>query len=169
MQIDTLSHLTTPRYNNIKRLLESFPKRKFVLVGDTATGSVLSAYGTLAKKFPQQIQCILLRDVNATEPANWIVPNLKALPKEKFRLFARSADLLNQTEALMVQLAQGENVGCGNLTFPSTEVASHGGLKSWMLTIRGGVAAYARCFLRFEFRPSERCFFDGRGSSCASR
>ena len=160
MQIDTLAHLTTPRYNHIKHLIESFPKRRFVLIGDTATGSVLSAYGALAREFPHQIQCVLIRDVSATEPADWIVPNLKALPENTYITFATPEDLRPDSKALMERLANGESVGCGNLTSSNPMPRRLGGLASWVATIRNGVYAYAQCFLQFEFRPSDACIFD---------
>ena len=160
MEIDTASHLFSPRYNNLKKLLESFPKRRFVLVGDTATGSVLSAYGALVKEFPKQVHCILLRDVSATEPANWIEPNLKAIPKDKHRLFAKPDELLPGSVTLTQRLADGRGQGCGDLTFASTATRHRGNLVSWIITIWRGVSSYVFCLVQFDMREDSLCRFD---------
>ncbi|KAJ1918938.1 hypothetical protein H4219_002294 [Mycoemilia scoparia] len=48
----------------IERMLRSFPKRKFVLVGDSGEWD-LQLYTMLAKKYPNQIVKILVRDILA--------------------------------------------------------------------------------------------------------
>ena len=48
----------------IEPLLERFPKRRFVLVGDSGEKDP-EAYGVIARKYPQQIVQILIRDVTS--------------------------------------------------------------------------------------------------------
>lgn len=54
----------------LTRVMETFPKRKFILVADTSNSDVMSAYPELATEFPGQVQCIWLRNVSSTDPEN---------------------------------------------------------------------------------------------------
>ncbi|KAK1761235.1 phosphatidate phosphatase APP1 [Echria macrotheca] len=48
-------------------VFETFPQRKFVLIGDTTNSDVMKAYPQLAKDHPGQVQCIWLRNTTATD------------------------------------------------------------------------------------------------------
>lgn len=48
----------------IEPLLRQFPKRQFVLVGDSGEKDP-EVYGALVRKFPDQVRCIFIRDVTA--------------------------------------------------------------------------------------------------------
>jgi phosphatidate phosphatase APP1 len=124
MIYDSIHETMSPRYNNLHRLMESFPRRKFVFVGDTTPGSTLKTYIGLAKEYPDQVQCIIVRDVSATEPANWITPNLKDLRKlkGKYIIFDTPQDLDNTT-SLMTRLQSGEHAGCGGVDI---DTGAHG-------------------------------------------
>lgn len=50
------------------RLFETFPSRKFVLVGDTSSSTLLTAYPQIAQQYPQQLACIFIRNTSATDP-----------------------------------------------------------------------------------------------------
>ncbi|SMR60528.1 unnamed protein product [Zymoseptoria tritici ST99CH_1E4] len=158
------SQVSTPRYHNILRQLETFPSRNFVLLGDTSTSSTLSAYVRLANEFPEQIQCIIIRDVSATEPGNWIVPTLAPLRrlKGKFLIYAVPAELRNVT-GLLERLAgrNGRGVGCGGLE-TDTGLKGYGALEAWVRTGWGVVSAYTRCWLLGSVRPHVGCRFDRR-------
>lgn len=52
----------------LTKVMETFPKRKFILVADTSNSDVMSAYPEIAIEFPGQVQCIWLRNVSATDP-----------------------------------------------------------------------------------------------------
>ena len=56
------------KYKNqtIEPLLQAFPKRKFILVGDSGEKDPES-YGELARKHPQQVARILIRDVTGED------------------------------------------------------------------------------------------------------
>lgn len=47
----------------IKHILQTFPCRKFVLVGDSGEKDP-ETYGVMARKFPQQVERIYIRDLN---------------------------------------------------------------------------------------------------------
>ncbi|KAL1749152.1 hypothetical protein HDZ31DRAFT_59739 [Schizophyllum fasciatum] len=50
----------------LRRALESFPNRKFVLIGDTSNADIMRDYPQLAKEYGS-VQCILLRNTSATD------------------------------------------------------------------------------------------------------
>lgn len=54
----------------LKRVFETFPRRKFILVADTSNSDVMKDYPTLAHDFPKQVQCIFLRNTSATDPSD---------------------------------------------------------------------------------------------------
>lgn len=61
-----------PRKYFLRKIILTYPNRKFVLVGDTTNKSVLSAYPEMVKEFPDQILCIFLRNTSSTDEANVI-------------------------------------------------------------------------------------------------
>ncbi|KAK4542426.1 hypothetical protein LTR36_006883 [Oleoguttula mirabilis] len=152
IDFSSLSKAMSPRYWNVRRLIETFPERRFVLIGDTATSSTLSAYGRLAKEFPTQVQCIIMRNVDATEPANWILPNLKSLPADKLLLFNRTSELRGFTRVLP-DIAAGKMTGCGGMEtgLPSGKVY---GWEAGIVSAYKGFRVYVACQLLSEQRPS---------------
>ncbi|KFY46096.1 hypothetical protein V495_02647 [Pseudogymnoascus sp. VKM F-4514 (FW-929)] len=51
----------------LQRVFETFPRRKFVLVADTSNSDVMSDYPALVGEFPNQVQCIWLRNTSSTD------------------------------------------------------------------------------------------------------
>ena len=167
MAFDRPAEFFNSRYLHVKRLIETFPNRKLVLVGDTATGSTLSSYVKLAQEHPQQVQCIIMRDVSAIEPANWIVPNLEDLRRLTGRyIIFRTPKDLHGTALLMralerSSLEQGTNLGCGGLDI-NTNTHTYGNAISWVLTFWYGLSTYYQCFLLLWHRPHVACRLDRR-------
>lgn len=96
MIFDSTEEVLRPRYHALKRLLETFPYRKFVLIGDTSSPTVMSAYPKLFHEHREQVQCILIRDTQATEPADWHTPSTSAflsVPKDRYYFFRTPNDL----------------------------------------------------------------------------
>ena len=58
------------RSQSLQRLFQSFPQRKFVLVGDTSSSSLLTAYPQIAQQYPSQLACIFIRNTSATDPSD---------------------------------------------------------------------------------------------------
>ncbi|KAI0807972.1 hypothetical protein C8Q74DRAFT_104649 [Fomes fomentarius] len=56
------------RSNSLLKLFQTFPQRKFVLVGDTSSSTLLTAYPKIAEQFPNNIACIFIRNTSATDP-----------------------------------------------------------------------------------------------------
>nr|POE96908.1 hypothetical protein CFP56_63733 [Quercus suber] len=154
--------LKSPRYSNLKQTLTMFPNRSFILIGDTSTGSTLSAYARLEKEHPQQVQCILIRDISRTEPANWIVADLAQMPRSKTVLFSTPDDLKGARNHIRA-LAEGTATGCGPFrtsdTFPAH---SMGFFRSWFHTLDLLQKHVLECMLFGEFRPVSLCLFDRR-------
>lgn len=79
----------------LNKILETYPRRKFVLVGDTTNSDVLTNYPEVAKVFPN-VACILLRNTSATDPDNKFPYNtagFKDLPENKYMFFKTPDDL----------------------------------------------------------------------------
>lgn len=51
----------------LQKIFMTFPKRQFVLVADTSNSDVMKDYPKMAKDFPGQVKCILLRNTSATD------------------------------------------------------------------------------------------------------
>jgi phosphatidate phosphatase APP1 len=77
----------------IEPLMESFPKRRFILVGDSGEKDP-EVYGALARKRPEQVMRIYIRDVSG-EPADGprYQEAFRDVPQEKWRLFRDPAEL----------------------------------------------------------------------------
>ncbi|EIN11484.1 hypothetical protein PUNSTDRAFT_98606 [Punctularia strigosozonata HHB-11173 SS5] len=61
------SQILDARLDSLVRLYQTFPQRKFVLVGDTSSSTLLSAYPNVTQTFPNQTQCIFIRNTSATD------------------------------------------------------------------------------------------------------
>jgi hypothetical protein len=77
----------------IEPMLRQFPKRRFILVGDSGERDP-EIYGALARKFPQQIHRILIRNVTGEEAK---VARYEAafrdVPTKKWRVFREPAEI----------------------------------------------------------------------------
>lgn len=51
----------------LQKIFMTFPKRQFILVADTSNSDVMKDYPKMAKDFPGQVKCILLRNTSATD------------------------------------------------------------------------------------------------------
>ncbi|KAF8473252.1 hypothetical protein BDZ91DRAFT_845742 [Kalaharituber pfeilii] len=92
----TASDTFNVRRNLLHQIFQTFPSRKFVLIGDTTNPDVLSEYPNLASTFPGQVNCILIRNVSATEPDNRLPYNTAAfanLKREMYMFFNTPNDL----------------------------------------------------------------------------
>ncbi|KAF2005794.1 hypothetical protein P154DRAFT_518069 [Amniculicola lignicola CBS 123094] len=61
----------------LTKIFETFPTRKFVLVADTSNSDVMSDYPQLAHDYPNQVQCIFLRNTSATDESDKFPYNTK--------------------------------------------------------------------------------------------
>lgn len=77
----------------IAPLLEQFPRRRFVLVGDSGESDP-EIYGALARKYPKQIKSIYIRDVTG-EPrdSNRYRNAFKEVPGARWKLFRNGFEI----------------------------------------------------------------------------
>ena len=77
----------------IRRILETYPKRKFVLVGDSGEKDP-EVYATIAREFPEQIASILIRDVTdeAADSPRYHEA-FDGVPDEKWQVFTDPTEI----------------------------------------------------------------------------
>ena len=77
----------------IEPLLKQFPKRSFILLGDSGERDP-EIYGTLARKFPEQIRHIYIRDVT-NEPADSVryQEAFRDVPVAKWQVFREPGEI----------------------------------------------------------------------------
>lgn len=81
----------------LNRIFETYPERKFVLVGDTSNSDVLKQYPQMAKDFPSQVACIFIRNVTQTDGEEFKFPyntaEFKDLNTNLYMFFKEPNDL----------------------------------------------------------------------------
>jgi phosphatidate phosphatase APP1 len=77
----------------IEPLLQQFPKRKFILIGDSGESDP-EIYAALARKFPRQIVRIYIRDVTGESlAAERYRKTFREVPVGKWQIFRASGEL----------------------------------------------------------------------------
>ncbi|KAJ4398132.1 hypothetical protein N0V91_010420 [Didymella pomorum] len=80
----------------LRKIFATFPERKFVLVADTSNSDVMKDYPQLAHDFPNQVQCIFLRNTSSTDSSDWFPYNtegFKGLNNRSYMFFHVPDDL----------------------------------------------------------------------------
>jgi phosphatidate phosphatase APP1 len=78
----------------IKKILQMYPHRKFVLVGDSGEKDP-EIYAKIAKEHPRQINHVLIRNLRSEEGEEDRYINLfEGIPEDKWTLFTNSDDLM---------------------------------------------------------------------------
>ena len=81
------------KVKTITPLLQEFPNRRFVLVGDSGERDP-EAYAMLARKFPKQVAAIFIRDVTGQgADAERYRTNFAGLPEGLWRVFKEPAEI----------------------------------------------------------------------------
>ncbi|KAK0626923.1 hypothetical protein B0T14DRAFT_122461 [Immersiella caudata] len=127
-------------------IFETFPRRKFILVGDTSNSDVMKAYPQLAKDHPNTVQCIWLRNTSSTDytyrfPYN--TSGFEGLPASQYMFFRVPDDLKG------LDLAGGS---CVNTTFAQNvsfgmQGAALGSDAGGMAVLRSGIWAMIAALL----------------------
>lgn len=88
-----LEHANTHKTDAIESLLSDFPERTFVLIGDTGEQDP-EIYGAIARKYPERVRMILLRDVtgDARNGARFL-SEMRDVPAAKWMLFTEAKTL----------------------------------------------------------------------------
>ncbi|KAI9814127.1 MAG: hypothetical protein M1826_002305 [Phylliscum demangeonii] len=92
---DTSATLAIRNYL-LHKVFETFPKRKFIVVGDTSNRDIMRDYPALVSTFPGQVLCILLRNTTATDPGDHFPYNttgFAALNQQTYFFFVQPDDL----------------------------------------------------------------------------
>nr|VWP02097.1 Uncharacterized protein [Ganoderma boninense] len=106
------SQILEARQNSVLKLFETFPLRKFVLVGDTSSSTLLSAYPQIAQQFPDNIACIFIRNTSATDSDDKLpydTSSFKNVKNDTYFFYRTAEDLEN------LDIANGQ---CVNHTVP---------------------------------------------------
>jgi hypothetical protein len=82
----------------LQKVFETFPQRKFILVADTSNSDVMTDYPMMAKMYPNQVQCIFLRNTSSTDSDDLFPYNtkgFKGLANNSYMFFNVPDDLTN--------------------------------------------------------------------------
>ncbi|KAK4613910.1 hypothetical protein CLAFUW4_09285 [Fulvia fulva] len=82
----------------LTKIFETFPQRKFVLVADTSNSDVMRDYPQMYHDYPNQVQCIFLRNSSATDDSDKFPYNtdgFKGIPQERYMFIVNADDLAN--------------------------------------------------------------------------
>ncbi|WEW57924.1 hypothetical protein PRK78_003391 [Emydomyces testavorans] len=74
----------------LERVLQTYPQRKFILIGDNSNHDIMKNYPLLALKYPAQILCVFVRNVSASDDTfRWPYTTryFKSLEPEKYMMF----------------------------------------------------------------------------------
>ncbi|KAF8249973.1 hypothetical protein K440DRAFT_581663 [Wilcoxina mikolae CBS 423.85] len=111
----------------LDRILQTFPNRKFVLFGDTSNSDIMTDYPEAAKNYGDRVQCILLRNVSATDTTNRFPYNTKGfqgLDANRYMFFRTPDDLagldFGNGDCRNASVPQGVTYGWQNLPFGVT-------------------------------------------------
>ncbi|KAK5138862.1 hypothetical protein LTR04_004120 [Oleoguttula sp. CCFEE 6159] len=80
----------------LKKVFETFPQRKFILIADTSNSDVMRDYPQMATDFPNQVQCIFLRNTSSTDSGDkfpYDTSGFKNLNQQMYMFFNVPDDL----------------------------------------------------------------------------
>jgi hypothetical protein len=136
----------------LTKVFETFPQRKFVLVADTSNSDVMKDYPQLAHTYPNQVQCIFLRNTSATDPDMWFPYNtegFKGLNNKSYMFFRHANDLtgLDIANGQCLNESIPQNVTFDRQTDGKFRLGSAGGKLQGSATISFIVALVAAAFM----------------------
>lgn len=89
------------KWRTIQRLIRHFPNRRFILVGDSGEKDP-KIYAKAARKFPQQVQLICIREVT---PINFSSRRyrrlLQAVPRDRWHFFKEATEFAPRIHSLL--------------------------------------------------------------------
>ncbi|KAI0432687.1 hypothetical protein F5Y09DRAFT_132320 [Xylaria sp. FL1042] len=80
----------------LDKIFQTFPQRKFVLMGDTTNSDVMKDYPQLVKDYPGQVQCIFLRNTTATDSTDlfpYDTSGFEGIDQKQYMFFVHADDL----------------------------------------------------------------------------
>ena len=107
----------------LERILRTFPRRRFVLIGDTTNSDIMSGYPEVAKAYAN-VQCILLRNTSATDSGNrfpYDTSGFNGLDRARYMFFRTPDDLagldFGRGDCVNTTVPQSVTFGWQNLPF----------------------------------------------------
>ena len=81
------------KFRHARTLLERFPRRRFILIGDSGESDP-AIYARLWRDFPRQVEKICIRNVAGDSPSAPRWAQIRAqIPRDKFQLFAHPDEI----------------------------------------------------------------------------
>lgn len=81
---------------SIRGLLQQYPHRRFILIGDSGERDP-EIYGAAARRFPQQIEKIFIRDVTGQgQDHRRYARALRGIPQKKWRIYVNAEELRDE-------------------------------------------------------------------------
>ncbi|KAI0401521.1 hypothetical protein F4802DRAFT_425158 [Xylaria palmicola] len=80
----------------LDKIFQTYPGRKFVLVGDTTNSDVVGDYPQLVRDYPGQVQCIFLRNTTATDDTDlfpYDTSGFEGIDQRQYMFFVHPDDL----------------------------------------------------------------------------
>lgn len=80
----------------LDKIFLTYPQRKFILVADTSNSDIMKDYPAMANEYPNQVQCIFLRNTSNTDPGDQFPYNtagFKNLSSKLYMFFTIPDDL----------------------------------------------------------------------------
>lgn len=133
----------------LNRIFETYPERKFVLVGDTSNSDVLAQYPQMAKDFPEQVACIFIRNVTQTEGDEFKFPyntkDFKDLNSSLYMFFKEPNDLkgVNFVNGQCVNSSVYQEPTFDYQNVPLQDAAMGGRIGTATAAMAGGLAVMA--------------------------
>ena len=156
VNISDPSVILSARQDSLTRLFQTFPQRKFVLIGNTSSSTLLKAYPAIAQQYLEQLACIFIRNTSATDghdklpfdtspfqPLNASLYFFYTVPDDLLGLDVVGGQCVNKSVVQNVTFSEQGGPLTNGSTFGSNNSGSSGGNGSSSGT-SGGVA------MRFE-------------------
>jgi hypothetical protein len=106
----------------LDKIFQTYPSRKFILVADTSNSDVMKDYPQLAHDYPNQVQCIFLRNTTATDDSDhfpYDTSGFKGLNQNQYMFFVVPDDIAG------LDIVNGQ---CYNASIPQNVTFSTQGL-----------------------------------------
>ncbi|MCJ1223901.1 hypothetical protein MMC12_000544 [Toensbergia leucococca] len=82
----------------LEKIFQTYPERKFILIADTSNSDVMRDYPAMVTEFPNQVQCIFLRNTTATDSGDqfpYDTSGFKNISQQMYMFFLVPDDLTN--------------------------------------------------------------------------
>ncbi|MCJ1310866.1 hypothetical protein MMC25_004534 [Agyrium rufum] len=119
----------------LEKIFQTFPQRKFILIADTSNSDVMKDYPAMVTEFPNQVQCIWLRNTSATDSGDkfpYDTSGFKDVNQQLYMFFVVPDDLTH------LDVANGQ---CVNTTIKQNVTFSYQGLPFGLSKASGAITS----------------------------